>query len=300
MTQPESPLDGLFAYAITPTAGGGEPDERRLCEHLESLIAAGVDGITVLGSTGALGSFTETERMRIAEAAIGHARKRVRVCVGTGAITTAEAVRLARHAERAGADSVLVVPITYWTLGEDELFAHYRAIAEAVQVPVGIYNNPRLTVTDLQPPLIARIAGLANVRFLKETSVDLMRLGVTRRLTQGRLHLAWGRDGAMLDAFRLGADSWHCATPNVMPARCVALHRLAKQDPDAPEVRRLYEEVRPFIEFCTQKGLVRSMHTALELLGRPMGPPRLPIAMLEGEDRAALSRYLIELNLMPA
>ncbi|MGE0873878.1 MAG: dihydrodipicolinate synthase family protein [Burkholderiales bacterium] len=292
-------VGGLYAYAITPTRDGGDPDERKLAELIDGMIDAGVDGITVLGSTGALGSFSEAERMRVAEAAIGHAARRVRVNVGTGAITTAEAVRLARHAERAGADSVLVVPITYWILTEQELFEHYRAIAGAVSIPVGIYNNPRLTVTDLQPPLIARLAQIENVRFLKETSVDLMRIGLTRRLTAGRLHLAWGRDGAVLDALRLGADSWHCATSNVMPARCVELYRLAKQDPDAAQARRMYEEMRPFIEFCVQKGLVRAMHTALELLGRPMGPPRRPIGMLEGEDRAELSRLLKTVGLQP-
>jgi 4-hydroxy-tetrahydrodipicolinate synthase len=291
---------GVYAYPVTPTRAGGEPDERRLCELVDTMIEAGFDGVTILGSTGALGSFAEAERMRLAEAVVGHAGKRIPVTVGVGAITTAEAVRLAKHAEKAGAARVLVVPITYWTLGENELVAHYRAIAGAVRIPVGVYNNPRLTVTDLQPQLIARLAEIENIAFLKETSTDLMRIGITKRLTGGRFHVAWGRDGAMLDALRLGADSWHCATANVMPVRCVELYRLASRDPDAPEAVRKYEEVRPFIEFCTTKGLIRSMHTALELQGRPAGPPRLPIGMLGGEDRTELARYMTALGLLPA
>ena len=287
----------ICAYALTPTRGGGEVDEVAFASLLDSLIAGDVDGITVLGSTGALGSFSEPERMRIAEVALGHVAGRVPVTIGTGAITTAEAMRLSRHAEGLGAARVLVVPITYWILSEDELLAHYASIAASVRIPVGIYNNPRLTVTDLQPPLVAKLAAIGNVGFLKETSTDLARIGLTKRLTAGRLQIAWGRDAGMLDALRLGADSWHSATANVMPKTCVELFRLAKRDPNGAEVRERYEAVRPFIEFCVQKGLVRAMHTALDILGRPMGPPRLPIAPLAGEDRRELARQLASLGL---
>lgn len=300
MEQARERTGGIWAYPVTPTTSDGEPDTARQAALIDRMIAAGVDGITILGSTGAIGSFAESERMRIAEAAIAHVAGRVPVAVGTGAITTAEAVRLSRHAARCGAARVLVVPITYWRLTDDEVVAHYRAIAEAVGVPVGVYNNPRLTVMDLQPALIARLAAIPGVAFLKETSTDLARLPVVRRLAGPKLEIAWGRDGGMLDALRLGADGWHSATANVMPERCVALFRAAARDPDSAEARDRYEAVRPFIEFAVEKGLVRSMHAALEIAGAPAGAPRPPILPLAGDDRRRLEQLMRDAGIASA
>ncbi len=293
---PRRRLAGLFAYAITPTRQDEAVDERNLGELIESLVKSGVDGVTVLGSSGGIGSFAEAERMRIAEVAVAQAAGRVRVMVGTGAMTTAEAVRLAQHAERVGADGVLVVPITYWILNEHELIEHYRSIAASVRIPVCIYNNPRLTVIDMQPALIARLADIENVDYLKEASPELMRISLVRRLTQGRLHISSGRDGAMLEALQTGAEGWHSAVANIVPKLCVDLYRYARDDPNSTQTRQHYEKILPFTDFAVRKGLIRSIHTSFELLGRPMGRPRKPIQMLEGEDRTELARLLAALT----
>ncbi|HSJ99373.1 MAG TPA: dihydrodipicolinate synthase family protein, partial [Myxococcota bacterium] len=215
-------LGGLVAFAATPTAGGEGVDEPRLCALLDELVAAGVDAVTVLGSTGALATFDERERMRIAAAAIAHVDRRVPVMVGTGAMTTAEAVRLARHAEDAGADAVLVVPLAYWRLADHELLEHYHRIAGAVRIPVGIYNNPRLTLTDLQPQLIARIARRDNVRYLKESSADPERIARVRSLAP-QLQVAAGRDSQALEALRAHPVAWYSGIANIIPRQCVAL-----------------------------------------------------------------------------
>src|SRR5262249_6362271 len=129
-------IRGVFSFCVTPTKDDGAAiDEEGLRELLDHQIAEGVDGIAVFGSTGSNGSFSEDEKRRTMRVAIDAVRRRVPVIVGTGAITTAEAVRQARDAEAAGADGLLVVPITYWPLTDNEVYEHYRAIAAATPLP---------------------------------------------------------------------------------------------------------------------------------------------------------------------
>jgi 4-hydroxy-tetrahydrodipicolinate synthase len=140
-----------------------------LCGLADEQIAAVTDGVALFGSTGAVGSFAEEERRRAAEALVYHVAGRVPVMIGTGAITTAEAIRLSRHADEIGADAILVVPITYGLLTDDEILAHYRAIAGSVRLPLILYNNPRLTGVDLTPPIVEKLAGIENITAIKES-----------------------------------------------------------------------------------------------------------------------------------
>src|SRR5271165_4382863 len=163
----------VFAFIVTPTSNDGETiDEGRLREAIDYQIAHGVHGLTVFGSTGGIGSFSELERRRVIEVAAKHIDGRVRFLPGTGSITTAEAVRLSQFAEAAGADGVLVVPINYWKPTDNELYGHYEAIAKAVKIPLGIYNNPGTTGVDIKPALVARIAKIDNVGLMSTPVVD--------------------------------------------------------------------------------------------------------------------------------
>src|SRR5260221_591524 len=141
------------------------------------------------------------------------------------ALPPAEAIRLSQHAEAVGADGVLVVPITYWRLTDQELYGHYEAIARAVKFPVGIYNNPGTTGVDIKPAVVARIATIDNVGFVKESSGDMSRISAIRQLTGYQIAVMNGNDACTPEAIAAGVDGWFAGSANIMPKQCVELFR---------------------------------------------------------------------------
>jgi 4-hydroxy-tetrahydrodipicolinate synthase len=290
---------GVFAFIATPTKNDGEEtDEQCLARVIDYQIACGVDGITLFGSTGGIGSFSETERRSVIAAAVRHVNGRVPVLAGTGAITTAEAVRLSKYSEEVGADGVLIVPINYWRATDDEIYQHYKAVAQSVKVPVGIYNNPGTTAVDIKPTLIARIAEIENVGFVKESSGDMSRISAIRRLTKTQISILNGNDACTPEAIAAGADGWFAGSANIMPRQCVELFRIGHDVKDIEKMREYFRLMFPICEYMGVKGYIRVAHTACDLLGRPVGPPRRPLRMLNADDRAYLRTLLDEAGLI--
>jgi 4-hydroxy-tetrahydrodipicolinate synthase len=290
---------GVFSFIVTPTKDDGEAiDEVRLRESIDYQISNGVQGITVFGSTGGMGSFSEAERRNVIEVAAKHIDGRVRFLPGTGSITTAEAIRLSQFAEGVGADGVLVVPINYWKPTDNELYGHYEAIAQAVKIPVGIYNNPGTTGVDIKPALVARIAKIDNVGFIKESSGDMSRISAIRQLTGYQISVLNGNDACTPEAVAAGVEGWFAGSGNFMPDKCLEVFRLGYEKKDIDAMRAYFQAMFPLCDYMAVKGYIRVAHTACELLGRPMGPPRRPLRMLEPVDRAVLTGLLEKAGLM--
>ena len=166
-------FSGLMPAMVTPFDERGEVDLEAAEAVVERFIEAGVDGISPLGSTGEFPHLLHEERRRFAEEVTRIVAGRVPVVVGVGSAGTREAVELARHAEGAGVDGVLVVSPFYWTVGEEALFEHFAAVARAVGIPVLIYNLPLLTGVDIPPSLVARVdSECPNVVGLKDTVIS--------------------------------------------------------------------------------------------------------------------------------
>jgi 4-hydroxy-tetrahydrodipicolinate synthase len=288
----------MYVFSVTPTKPDGSVNDRVLRELVDHFVAEGVDGIAMLGSTGNVASFSEAERQHIGEIAIEQARGRVPVMIGTGAITTAESVRLSLHAQSIGASSVLVVPITYWLLTETEILNHYQAIADAIDIPVVVYNSPRLTVTDLQPALLAKLSRIKNITHMKEASTDLSRIRQTLLLSGGQMKIATGRDNTAFEAFLLGASGWYAGIGNLIPRLCTELFNASVREPDLRRAQSLASRIAPLTDFAMDRGLVRVSHTGLELMGRNVGAPRAPVKMLGDTDRDRLKQMLIDLKLI--
>lgn len=165
-------FSGLMPAMVTPFDEAGEVDLGAAEAMVERFIEAGVSSISPLGSIGKFSHLTGEERRRFAEEVTRIVAGRVSVLVGVGVAGTREAVELARHAEGAGVDGVLVVSPFYWKVGEEALFAHFAAVARAVGIPVLVYNLPLLTGLDLWPSLVARVASeRPNVVGLKDTVI---------------------------------------------------------------------------------------------------------------------------------
>jgi 4-hydroxy-tetrahydrodipicolinate synthase len=200
-------LRGVFSFTATPMRDDGATiDLDRLRSHLDWQTENGVHGIAVLGSTGSNGSFSEKEREELIRVTVKHVNGRLPVMAGTGSITTDEAVRMSRFAEDVGADAVIVVPITYWPLTDNEVYEHYSRIAKAIKIPVIVYNNPGTTGVDIKPPLLARLSEIENIRGVKESSGDLSRITQIRMLTKGKMTVFHGWEPITLQGFAAGAD----------------------------------------------------------------------------------------------
>ncbi|MEE8188474.1 MAG: dihydrodipicolinate synthase family protein [Kiloniellales bacterium] len=284
---------GVFAFNATPTTDDGEKiDEDRLRQLADYQIERGVHGMVMFGSTGANGSFTSAERLSAAKAAVKHVDGRVPVLCGVGSMTTVETMTLAKAVEDAGVDGVLVVPITYWPLTDDEVYEHYERVAGAVKIPLVLYNNPGTTGVDIKPPLVARLAEIDNIRYIKESSSDLTRITAIRRLTNDTMTVFSGWESLTLQSLLSGAEGWFSGMTNLCPRESVQLFDLAVEKKDPAGARELFDRLFPLCEFMCAKSHVRVAHAALPILGIPVGPPRRPLRELGLADKAELERLM--------
>ena len=224
---------GTYTVLVTPfTADGAHIDVAALRRLVEFQITEGIHGLIPLGSTGEFLSLTRDERNEVIETVIDQARGRVPVLVGTGAEWTRDAVELSREAEALGADGVMVIPPFYSVPTEDELYVHYKAIGDAIGLPVMIYNNPATANVDMLPETVARLSAIPNVRYIKESTLDVTRVRDIVRLCGDRMTVFAGVLG--YESFFLGAAGWVAVCSNVIPKLSAELFEAAveRNDPD--------------------------------------------------------------------
>jgi 4-hydroxy-tetrahydrodipicolinate synthase len=283
----------VFTYIPTPTADDGESiDEDALRRVIEFQVEMGVDGICVLGSTGGNGSFADDEMKRITEVAARHVGGRIPVIAGTGARATAACIRLSKHAQEVGCDGVMVLPVSYWPLTESEVYEHYERVAAAIQIPICVYNNPWTTGVDMKPEFLSRLTKVDNISCIKESTGDLTRITAIRLLTNDQVAIIAGWESSSLQAFMAGATGWAPVCTNFFPRLAMDFFHAAVGEADVKKTRLLWDRLFPLCEFICSKSHIRVAHTGLDILGRPVGPPRRPLRMLDGADRARLERLL--------
>ncbi|MHC9293254.1 dihydrodipicolinate synthase family protein [Mycobacterium sp. LTG2003] len=285
-------IHGILAYPVTPFTADNDVDTGKLAALVERLVAGGAHGIVPLGSTGESAYLTEAEFDAVVDTTIGVVGRRVPVIIGASDLTTANTIRRARYAERAGADAVMVVPISYWKLSERELRQHYAAIGAAIGIPIMVYNNPATSGIDMSPELlVGMFDDIDNVTMVKESTGDLSRMQRIAELSDGQLPFYNGNNPLALKAFNAGAKGWCTAAPNLRPQPCLDLYD-AVRGGDGSRAEALYEELRPLLEFILAGGLPTTVKAGLELLGQGVGDPRLPLLPLDDARRAQLSRLL--------
>lgn len=287
----------VFTFIATPLKDDGETiDETRLFETIDYQIENGVDGVCIFGSTGGNGSFSDEEMMRTTRAAAKHVAGRIALIAGTGARTTTSCITLSKNAKDAGCDGIMVLPVSYWPLTLDEVFTHYESVSSAVALPICVYNNPWTTGVDMKPDFLARLSKLDNVTCIKESTGDLSRISSIRRLTQDGITLIAGWESTSLQAFLAGATGWAPVCTNFVPQLAMDFFRAAVHERDAKTSLSLWDRLFPLCDFICAKSHIRVAHTGLDLVERPVGPPRRPLRMLATEDRAALQSILRELD----
>jgi 4-hydroxy-tetrahydrodipicolinate synthase len=293
---------GLMPAMVTPFDEHGEVDLAATEAVVERFIEAGVDGISPLGSTGEFSHLTGEERKRFAEEVSRIVAGRVPLVIGVGAAGTKEMVELARHAQGAGADAVLVVSPFYWKVGEEALFRHFATVAESVDIPVVIYNLPMLTGIDLSPSLIARIAAeCPNAVGLKDTVTEYFHtVGVLREVKRVRpdFSVLSGWEDLILPSLLAGADGSICAFANVAPELFVNLVRAA-QDGDLTRAAELHRRVLSLTTLGAYSDpAIGAIKVAMKQLGVPISPtvrgPALPAPDEQGIEAVLKDVGLLE------
>ncbi len=296
-------FDGLMPAMVTPFDEREDVDLVAAEAVVERFLEAGVSGISPLGSTGEASHLTADERKRFAEEIVRMVGGRVPLVIGVGATGTRETVELARHAERVGADAVLVVSPFYWKVGEEGLFRHFAAVAESVDVPVVIYNLPMLTGIDLSPALISRLAEKRpNVVGLKDTVTEYNHLvSVLREVKPARpdFSVLCGWEDLILPSLLAGADGSICAFANVAPRLFVDLVGSARSG-DLTTAAELHRKVLTLVTLGAHSDPpISAIKLAMRRLGVPISPtvrgPALPAT-----DEETVEAVLWDVGLLEA
>ncbi|MCG7609431.1 MULTISPECIES: dihydrodipicolinate synthase family protein [Mycobacterium] len=286
-------IHGILAYPVTPFADDQRIETDKLAALVDRLVTDRAHGIVPLGSTGESAYLAEAEFDAVVDTTIGVVDGRVPVVIGASDLTTANTIRRARYAQRAGADAVMVLPISYWKLSEREIAQHYAAIGAAIDIPIMVYNNPATSGIDMRPELLVQMfTDIDNVTMVKESTGDIARMERLSELTDGVLPFYNGSNPMILKAFKAGARGWCTAAPNLLPQPCLDLYAAA-QGGDWAKAETIYTELKPFLEFIVAGGLPTTIKGGLELLGRGVGDPRPPLLPLDAGGREELRRLLL-------
>jgi 4-hydroxy-tetrahydrodipicolinate synthase len=276
------PFHGVLPALITPfTDDGSAIDTAALAAIIDRLIGAGVGGLVPGGSTGEFTTLSHGERRQLVETTVEAAAGRVPVVAGTGALSTRETVELSVHAERAGADAVMIVPPFYDSLSWRELLAHYTAVADAIGIPIMYYNLPSASGVTLTAAQLRELP----ISSLKDTGGDAV--AATELIQTDGPTLLNGWDTLTFAALAAGVRAVVWGVASIIPEQCVGLHRLLIDSPDLPAARELWARLWPLCQFLESQSYPAAVKTACRLAGDTTGPVRAPLLPL---DDAATSR----------
>jgi 4-hydroxy-tetrahydrodipicolinate synthase len=278
---------GSFTALITPFRGG-KVDEPAYRDLVARQIAAGTHGLVPCGTTGESPTLSHEEHMRVTEICIEVAAHKVPVIAGTGSNATDEAIMLQRHAKKAGADAGLVVTPYYNKPTQAGLIAHYRAIADAVDLPIVIYNIPGRSVIDMTVATMEELAKHPNIVGVKDATADLARPLRTRLACGAGFCQLSGEDATAVPFLAQGGVGCISVTSNIAPKECADMHN-AWMKGDMAEVVRLNDLLMPVHDAMFCESSPGPVKYAAEVMGLCSGELRLPLVPI-----AAASRKKVE------
>jgi 4-hydroxy-tetrahydrodipicolinate synthase len=288
-------LTGSLVAIVTPMHPDGSLDLPALRKLLDWHVESGISGIVIVGTTGESPTVDVDEHCTLIKTAVDHIDKRVKVIAGTGANSTAEAIELTRFAKEVGADACLSVAPYYNKPTQDGLYRHFRAIAEAVGLPVILYNVPGRTVSDIGPETVLRLAQVPGIIGLKDATSDLVRhVDMLRRLPRDTdFSFLSGNDDTALAYILLGGHGVISVTANVAP-RQMALMCKAALAGNLAEARALNNQLMPLHTKLFVESNPIPTKWALMELGRIQSGIRLPLTPLDAKFHDAVRAALRE------
>jgi 4-hydroxy-tetrahydrodipicolinate synthase len=286
---------GVFPYLVSPVDPDGTIRTDVLGRLCEDLVSSGVHGLTPLGSTGEFAYLNPVQRSSVVQTTIEAARGRVPVVAGVVSTSTADAVAQAKSYQRVGADGILAILEAYFPLADAQVESYFRAIADAVDIPVVIYTNPQFQRSDLTLDVIARIAAHPRIRYIKDASTNT-----------GRLLSIMNRCGDSLKVFSasahipaavmlIGGVGWMAGPACLIPRQSVALYDLCKAA-RWDEAMALQRGLWRINEAFARYNLAACIKAGLAIQGYDIGDPIAPQAALTADERKAVEKVLQDIG----
>jgi dihydrodipicolinate synthase/N-acetylneuraminate lyase len=286
---------GVFPYLVSPIDASGEVKADVLARLCEDLIQAGVHGLTPLGSTGEFAYLSWPQRRRIVEIVVQTARGRVPVIAGVASTTTADAVSQAGEFERLGCSGILAILESYFPISDEGVFAYFRAIAEAVSIPLVLYTNPNFQRSDLSLGVIDRLSHISNIGYIKDASANTGRLLTIINRMGDRMKVFSASAHIPACVMLIGGVGWMAGPACVAPRQSVELYDLCRRGSWAAAMdlqRRLWALNQAFAKY----NLAACIKGGLELQGYPVGAPLLPQAPLPSDGIEEVRRALVAIG----
>lgn len=279
---------GVYPAATTQFAEDLSVDYDATAGVQDALIRDGVDGLILLGTCGENNSLEPDEKRAILDRARTAVAGRVPVVAGVSELTTKRAVAFARDAEALGVDGLMLLPAMVYVPTEEELYTHFKAVADATSLPIMLYNNPPAYRVSISARVLARLADIPNIVAVKESAPDPRRFTDLINEFGDRFVLMAGLDDVALEGMILGAHGWVSGLTSAFPQESVALIK-ALQKGDIAEARRIYRWFMPLLHLDAEHDLVQSIKLAEQIMGRGSERVRLPRLPLSGTRRAQVT-----------
>ncbi len=293
-----SPLfKGSYVALITPMRPDGAVDEAAFGAFVDWQIQQGTHGIIPVGTTGESPTLSHDEHRRVVEIAVEVAAGRVPVIAGAGSNSTAEAIELTRHAKEAGADAALVVTPYYNKPTQQGMFLHYTAIADAVDLPIVIYNIPSRSVIDMSVETMAHLAQHRNIVGVKDSTANLARPLHTRRACGTEFVQMSGEDHTALAFLAAGGHGCISVTGNIAPRLCSEMHR-AWQDGETDKAMAIQDRLLPLHDAMFVESNPGPVKYGASLMGHGSEHCRLPLAPVSDATRAQVRAAMLGAGLL--
>ena len=293
MIEVQTDFHGVFPYLVSPVDSAGRVKTEVLGALVRDLVAAGVHGLTPLGSTGEFAYLDNEQRAEVVAATIEASSGRVPVVAGVAATATADAVAQARRYQKLGADGILAILESYFPLGEAQVEAYFSAIADAVDVPVVLYTNPQFQRTDLTLDVIARLSEHPRIRYIKDASTNTGRLlSIMNRNTGLKVFSASAHIPACV--MLIGGVGWMAGPACVIPRQSVKLYESCRAGrwTEAMDLQRRLWRIN---EIFARYNLAACIKAALKIQGYDIGDPVPPQQPLGDQERAIVEAALADL-----
>jgi len=274
---------GLICAMITPLDENQNINPKATCELIDYLINKGVSGLFILGTNGECHVLTDDEKVEFAKIVIKHTNNRVPVFVGTGGNSTREVINLSKRMEEIGASALSIITPYFVPPTQNELIAHYKAIAEAVNLPIMMYNMPGKTGINIEPESVRELAKVKNIVGIKDSSGKLDNMKAYLEVTRGEdFSVFSGSDSLILDILKAGGHGAVAATANFLAGIDVAIYdNFIKGDLEAAQkAQDSIEELRRILKLGTIPSVIKK---TVVLNGIDVGPARFPVTQPTGE-----------------
>jgi 4-hydroxy-tetrahydrodipicolinate synthase len=287
---------GSIVALITPMQND-EVDVPRLRELVEFHIEMGTHGIVAAGSTGEAGTLSHDEKLLVIKTVVDQAKERIPVIAGTAMNSTRDCIKLTQEAMECGAHAALIMTPAYIKPTQEGLFQHYSNVAQAVAIPIILYNVPGRTACDLLPETVARLAKISNIIGIKEATGQMTRLQQILRLCEGSIDVFSGDDFTAASWMLSGAKGNISATANVV-AKLMAKMCDCALDGDHAASLRIHEQLMPLNELLFIETNPLAIKWAVSKRGLIRNEIRLPLTQLSAEHHAALEKVMKSLELI--